>query len=146
VPFTSAKPQPVPVLTVENSTFENNRAASGNGGIDRSNDQNNGGGGGGGLDLRHHQRSSTRQLDFCLDELHGAPCSASPVGTVTISCNLGNMANGASASLTITVKLNGSGNKTSISNTAILIGSDCFCPYLNRKRLHFYDTRSGPSS
>jgi uncharacterized repeat protein (TIGR01451 family) len=49
----------------------------------------------------------------------GASCSAPALGTVgTITCNFGNMANGASATVTLTVKVNGSGNKTSITNTA----------------------------
>ena len=49
----------------------------------------------------------------------GASCNVPAVGTVgTITCNLGNMANGASATVTLTVKVHGSGNKTSITNTA----------------------------
>lgn len=36
----------------------------------------------------------------------------------TITCNLGNMAVNATATFVVTVKVNGSGNKTSISNTA----------------------------
>jgi uncharacterized repeat protein (TIGR01451 family) len=59
----------------------------------------------------------------------GASCSAPAVGTVgTISCNFGNLGNGASSpTVTITVKVNGSGNKTSITNTAVA-GSPSFDP------------------
>jgi uncharacterized repeat protein (TIGR01451 family) len=47
------------------------------------------------------------------------PCTTPAVGAVgTISCNIGTFANGATSSFTITVKLGGSSNKTSISNTA----------------------------
>jgi uncharacterized repeat protein (TIGR01451 family) len=50
----------------------------------------------------------------------GASCTAPAVGQVgTITCNLGNMAVGASATVTITVKISGSTNKTSITNTAV---------------------------
>jgi uncharacterized repeat protein (TIGR01451 family) len=50
----------------------------------------------------------------------GASCTTPAVGTVgTITCNLGNMATGASATVTITVNVNGAGNKTSITNTAV---------------------------
>jgi uncharacterized repeat protein (TIGR01451 family) len=50
----------------------------------------------------------------------GVSCTAPAAGQVgTITCNLGNMANGASATVTITVKISGSTNKTSITNTAV---------------------------
>jgi large repetitive protein len=50
----------------------------------------------------------------------GASCTAPAVGQVgTITCNLGNMAVGASTTVTITVKVSGSTNKTSITNTAV---------------------------
>jgi uncharacterized repeat protein (TIGR01451 family) len=50
----------------------------------------------------------------------GASCTAPAAGQVgTITCNLGNMASGASATVTITVKVSGSTNKTSITNTAV---------------------------
>ena len=50
----------------------------------------------------------------------GVSCTAPAVGQVgTITCNVGNMAPGASATVTITVKISGSGNKTSITNTAL---------------------------
>jgi len=50
----------------------------------------------------------------------GTSCTAPAVGQVgTITCNLGNMAVGASATVTITVKVSGSSNKTSITNTAV---------------------------
>jgi len=50
----------------------------------------------------------------------GASCTAPAAGQVgTITCNLGNMASGASATVTITVKVAGSTNKTSITNTAV---------------------------
>jgi len=49
----------------------------------------------------------------------GAACSTPAVGQVgTITCNFGNMAVGASKTVTITVKISGSTNKTSITNTA----------------------------
>ncbi len=48
----------------------------------------------------------------------GAPCTAPGVGSVgTITCAWGSLANGASASVVITVEVDGSGNKTSITNT-----------------------------
>ena len=54
-----------------------------------------------------------------------APCTAPAVGQVgTITCNLGNMAVGASATVTITVKVSGSTNKTSITNTAVASSSN----------------------
>ena len=47
------------------------------------------------------------------------PCTTPAVGAVgTIACNIGTLANGATSTFTITVKLGGSSNKTSISNTA----------------------------
>jgi uncharacterized repeat protein (TIGR01451 family) len=50
----------------------------------------------------------------------GASCSVPAVGEVgTITCDLGNMASGASATVIVTVKLSGSANKTSITNTAV---------------------------
>jgi len=50
----------------------------------------------------------------------GASCTTPAVGQVgTITCNVGNMAAGASATVTITVKISGSANKTSITNTAV---------------------------
>jgi uncharacterized repeat protein (TIGR01451 family) len=50
----------------------------------------------------------------------GTSCTAPAVGQVgTITCNLGNMAVGASATVTVTVKVSGSSNKTSITNTAV---------------------------
>jgi len=49
----------------------------------------------------------------------GVPCTTPAVGAVgTIACNLGNMASGATATFTITVKVGGASNKTSINNTA----------------------------
>jgi uncharacterized repeat protein (TIGR01451 family) len=50
----------------------------------------------------------------------GAPCTAPAAGQVgTITCNLGDMASGASATLTITVQVLGRENKMSITNTAV---------------------------
>jgi uncharacterized repeat protein (TIGR01451 family) len=50
----------------------------------------------------------------------GASCTAPDAGQVgTITCNFGNMASGATATVTITVKISGSTNKTSITNTAV---------------------------
>lgn len=49
----------------------------------------------------------------------GVPCTTPAVGAVgTVTCNPGNMANGASLTFTVTVKVGGATNKTSISNTA----------------------------
>ena len=49
-----------------------------------------------------------------------ASCTAPAVGQVgTITCNFGNMTSGASATVTITVKISGSTNKTSITNNAV---------------------------
>jgi len=49
-----------------------------------------------------------------------ASCTAPAAGQVgTITCNFGNMASGASATVTITVQIAGSANKTSITNTAV---------------------------
>jgi len=60
----------------------------------------------------------------------GASCTAPDVGQVgTITCNFGNMAVGTSATVTITVKVSGSANKTSITNTAVA-GSPNFDPNL----------------
>ncbi|HEX6804603.1 MAG TPA: DUF11 domain-containing protein [Terriglobales bacterium] len=50
---------------------------------------------------------------------NGASCTAPAAGTVgTVSCNFGNLASGAAARVTVTVKINGSTNKASITNTA----------------------------
>ena len=50
----------------------------------------------------------------------GASCTAPAAGQVgTVTCNFGNMASGATATVTITVKISGSTNKTSITNTAV---------------------------
>jgi len=50
----------------------------------------------------------------------GASCTAPAAGQVgTITCNLGKMASGASATVSITVKVSGSSNKESITNTAV---------------------------
>jgi uncharacterized repeat protein (TIGR01451 family) len=50
----------------------------------------------------------------------GASCTAPAVGQVgTITCNFGTLPSGASKTVTITVKISGSTNKTSITNTAV---------------------------
>ena len=50
----------------------------------------------------------------------GAPCSTPAAGSVgTITCSWGSLASGAFVNVTITVAVNGSGNRTSISNTAV---------------------------
>jgi len=51
----------------------------------------------------------------------GASCTAPAAGQVgTITCNFGNIASGASATVTITVQISGSANKESITNTAVV--------------------------
>jgi len=55
----------------------------------------------------------------------GASCTAPAVGQVgTITCNFGNLDSGASVTMTITVKISGSANKTSITNTAVASSSN----------------------
>ena len=50
----------------------------------------------------------------------GASCTARPAGQIgTITRNFGNIASGASATMTITVQISGSTNETSITNTAV---------------------------
>jgi uncharacterized repeat protein (TIGR01451 family) len=49
----------------------------------------------------------------------GVSCTTPAIGAVgTVTCNPGNLANGATVTFTITVKIGGATNKTSISNTA----------------------------
>jgi hypothetical protein len=51
----------------------------------------------------------------------GASCTAPAVGQAgTVTCNFGNMASGASATLTITVQISKLPNKESITNTAVV--------------------------
>jgi uncharacterized repeat protein (TIGR01451 family) len=61
----------------------------------------------------------------------GISCNAPAVGAVgTISCNIGNLANAASSpNIAVTVQVNGSAGKTSITNTATA-GSPSFDPNL----------------
>jgi uncharacterized repeat protein (TIGR01451 family) len=60
----------------------------------------------------------------------GVPCTTPAVGAVgTVTCNPGNLANGATVAFTITVKIGGATNKTSISNTAT-VSSPNFDPNL----------------
>lgn len=60
----------------------------------------------------------------------GASCTAPAAGQVgTVTCNFGNMASGASATMTFTVQISGSANKDSITNTAV-VSSPNFDPNL----------------